>query len=419
MAVPLSYSEVDPKFRANKFFTYILASLNVLSPLFIFLNSVSGVLGFDEKLPFSFSAILACLVLPSSIIQYLLVYKFEKQNFARYFGVISILLILGCIQIYTKVEMGLFFSLICFVSCLYFSVRFSICVILLAYLVALFSSTWSLFFKFYLDAEVDLENLIIRNFIYVAFEFFLIFVVVLAVSIIVSLERRISEIKTGALKNARLSISSFSLRVMESHDGITNIHSIHTSKYCKLICNGLVDAGYYRDILNDESIELYSEAAIQHDIGKIHISAELLGKKESLSEEEKKLLKTHTIEGRKILEGLPKIKTGEFNDVVTQMAFYHHEMYNGDGYPLGISGKSIPLCARIVCIAESLDHLLSWQLGKQVMSVDEVMDYLEKEKGHKFDPEIIDVVLTLKDKIIELEKTFKAEELEKNAMAQF
>ena len=126
-------------------------------------------------------------------------------------------------------------------------------------------------------------------------------------------------------------------------------------------------------------------------------------------------MKTHTIEGRKILEGLPKVKGGEYNDIVSQMAFYHHEMYNGEGYPLGISGKSIPLCARIMCAAENLDSLLNWRMSKTPLTVNEVMDYFENEKGRKFDPEIADVVISLKDKIEALEKIFKEEELEKKA----
>ncbi len=415
MSAPLKYVDVDPKSRVNKMFTYVLVCMNILSPLFILLNT--GSVYFDNQFTISvfFSTILACIVFPLSFVQYLLVFKIKKQNVARYFGVISAMCIIGYLQCYFDYDFSLLWGLICFLSCLYYSVRFSIGAVLISYMVSCISSTWRLFFEFYLDAEVNLKMIFLKNFIITSSEFFLIFVVVFSISIIVSLDRRISDAKTIALKNARLSISAFSLKVMESHDGITNIHALHASKYCELICRGLFNAGLYTDVLTDETINLYAEAAIQHDVGKVHIPSEILHKTEALTPEESELMKTHTIEGRKILEGLPKVKGGEYNDIVSQMAFYHHEMYNGEGYPLGISGKSIPLCARIMCAAENLDSLLNWRMSKTPLTVNEVMDYFENEKGRKFDPEIADVVISLKDKIEALKKVFKEEELEKKA----
>ena len=92
------------------------------------------------------------------------------------------------------------------------------------------------------------------------------------------------------------------------------------------------------------------------------------------------------------------------------MALYHHEKWDGSGYPYGVSGETIPLCARIMAAADALDALLNLRLYKDPVSVDKAMEEFEKQKGNQFEPCVADAVIKLKNEIIVLDRDFKTNE---------
>ena len=210
-------------------------------------------------------------------------------------------------------------------------------------------------------------------------------------------------------------IIEFVAKCLGSHDLFTGQHVIHTCKYVKEIAIELRNSGNYASELDDEHIERFTLAAFLHDIGKIHIPEGILNKIGKFSPEEFELMKCHPMEGRKLLEYLPPIDDGEFNITAKEMALYHHEKWDGSGYPYGISGDTIPLCARIMAAADVLDALISQRLYKDPMTIDEAMDVFEKAKGTQFEPCIADAVIHLKPLIALIDSDFKANEAEQNA----
>ena len=220
--------------------------------------------------------------------------------------------------------------------------------------------------------------------------------------------------------NRELSITQYKIiqfvaQCLGSHDLFTGRHVIHTQKYVELICKELKAEGYYEDELTEKNIELYTTAAFLHDIGKIHVPEGILNKIGKFSPEEFEMMKCHPEEGKKLLEYLPPIEGGKFNDIAMKMAYYHHEKWDGSGYPNGLSGEQIPLCARIMAAADVLDALISQRLYKDPMSIEEAMDVFQKSKGMHFEPCIADAVISCRHLIELIDQDFKTQEASTNA----
>ena len=156
-----------------------------------------------------------------------------------------------------------------------------------------------------------------------------------------------------------MKIMEFIPRMLESHELFTGHHVRHTVKYVELISRELVKEGHYNEILTEQAISVYSAAANLHDIGKVHIPDSILNKPGKYTYEEFQMMKSHPAEGKRLVQLLPMINRGWFNIVAEQMAYCHHEKYDGSGYPNGLSGNEIPLCVRIMSAADVLDALLS------------------------------------------------------------
>ena len=127
------------------------------------------------------------------------------------------------------------------------------------------------------------------------------------------------------------------------------------------------------------------------------------------------MMKCHPEEGKKLLEFLPPIEGGRFNDIAKKMAYFHHEKWDGSGYPNGVARFDIPLCARIMAAADVLDALISQRLYKEPLSIHEAMDVFAKSKGYHFEPCIADAVINSESLIELIDKDFKTAESEENA----
>jgi len=142
-----------------------------------------------------------------------------------------------------------------------------------------------------------------------------------------------------------------------------------------------------------------------HDIGKIGVPDTILMKPGKLTYAEFETIKTHTTIGAKIL----KNAKSEILRVAEEIALYHHEKWNGTGYPHGLSGDSIPLAARIVALADTFDALTSKRPYKDPYHYEVACDIIKKERGQHFDPVIVDLFLSNIDEIgiIKQQNTFE------------
>jgi response regulator RpfG family c-di-GMP phosphodiesterase len=149
--------------------------------------------------------------------------------------------------------------------------------------------------------------------------------------------------------------------------------------------------------ISDEEIRKKSDvlriAAMLHDVGKIGIPDVILKKPARLDEEEYEIMKTHTNLGGDLFINL----FNEVDEMSRDVAVCHHERWDGKGYPKGLAGEDIPLAGRIVAIADVYDALMSKRVYKSAWSEDDVLKYLREQAGTQFDPELIEVFISVYD----------------------
>ncbi|GAE88161.1 hypothetical membrane associated protein [Acetivibrio straminisolvens JCM 21531] len=143
--------------------------------------------------------------------------------------------------------------------------------------------------------------------------------------------------------------------------------------------------------LGSERLRLLKIAALLHDIGKVEIPESILNKTEPLTPSEIKSLRRHPMYSVDILEPLSSI------EMLIDSIKYHHERYDGKGYPTGKKGKEIPLEARILCVADAFDAMLSDRPYRRGMKMDEVLAELKNNSGTQFDPETVKAFLNTFD----------------------
>ena len=188
--------------------------------------------------------------------------------------------------------------------------------------------------------------------------------------------------------------------LIESRDGETGGHIIRTSRYVEMLAKKTRQMGYYTDILTDEYIELLVRAAPMHDIGKISISDLILRKQGKLTPEEFDIMKDHASEGGRIIRSvMSDIENKDYVDMAVQVAECHHEKWDGSGYPKGLCGEEIPLCARIMAIADVFDALVSKRCYKEAFSFDKAFGIIAGSSGTHFDPILTDVFLKMRPQI--------------------
>ncbi len=196
--------------------------------------------------------------------------------------------------------------------------------------------------------------------------------------------------------------------IVENRDESTGGHIRRTAKYVEIIAEELLSEGWYQSVLNKQYIKDMVVAAPLHDIGKIHVPDSILKKQGKLTDEEYEIMKSHTTEGRKLLLHAEN-SLGHFSylDIAVEMAYGHHEWWNGKGYPQGIAEHNIPLCARIMAVADVFDAIVSRRCYKGSMSINEAYAIIEKEKGTHFDPIVVSAFLAARDRISEALRDFE------------
>lgn len=144
-----------------------------------------------------------------------------------------------------------------------------------------------------------------------------------------------------------------------------------------------------REYSGDE-IRLIAQAAIMHDVGKISIPDAILNKPGRLTADEFAIMKAHTMEGQRLLEQIPQMRELPFYEYARMIARSHHERWDGKGYPDGLSGEEIPLCAQIVSLADVFDALVTTRVYKPPFSCDEAVEMIHTGKCGLFNPVLLD-----------------------------
>ena len=199
--------------------------------------------------------------------------------------------------------------------------------------------------------------------------------------VIIHIKNVKSKQRENELKEITIESIEAIARTIDAKDSYTNGHSIRVGRYSREIARALG--------LPDAEIENIYYIALLHDIGKISIRIDILNKPGKLTPEEYEIMKSHTTAGGKILAGISTIPH------IVEGAMYHHEKYDGTGYPKGLKGEEIPYVARIICCADSYDAMATRRTYKEPYTKDKIISEFERCKGIQFDPKIADVVIEL------------------------
>lgn len=210
---------------------------------------------------------------------------------------------------------------------------------------------------------------------------------------LVSKQNRISEMQSHMISGLA--------NLIESRDLETGEHVARTSAYVWLLATNARRDGVYVDQLDDHTIDLLYQLAPMHDIGKIVVSDQILRKPGKLTAEEFEQMKQHAAEGgnvvRRVLSGMTD---EEYLSCAADIAMYHHERWDGTGYPSGLAGEAIPLSARIMAIADVFDALISERCYKKAMPPEKAFAIIEEEAGTHFDPLLAQVFLNHRDEFV-------------------
>ena len=206
----------------------------------------------------------------------------------------------------------------------------------------------------------------------------------------------------------------------ESRDSDTGNHIRRTQFYIKAIAEHLRSHPRFQDHLDDKNIDLLFKSAPLHDIGKVGIPDRILLKPGKLTFEEFEIMKTHAAIGKEVIEAAEK-NMGmeiEFLRFAKEIAYNHHEKWDGSGYPRGLSGDAIPISARLMALADVYDALISRRVYKEGMSHEKAMGIIMEGRGKHFDPDVVDAAFSLEDDLQAIARRFMDSDEELHAKAQ-
>ena len=197
-------------------------------------------------------------------------------------------------------------------------------------------------------------------------------------------------------------------QMVESRDLSTGGHIKRTSSVVSIFAKALLQKNMG---FTQEFLRYVERSAPMHDLGKIAVDDAILRKQAKFTPEEYEMMKTHAAAGyeivKKILTGLEEDR---FVEIAANVAHYHHEKVNGQGYPDGLVGDEIPVEARIMALADVFDALVSKRCYKEAFSYDKAFSIIEEDAGSHFDKDLAEVFLTCRPQLIELYESFKREE---------
>ncbi len=402
--------------------------LTCIVPIIFIVFSLIGIWGIDYK----YSVFVLSFTFLASIVSFLLNRHPKTQVISMYVSMFLLTLFVFILGSSSLIIVRISFALVPFLTCLYFNKRFTF--------TFAFINMFMLIISCYIRSFGVLDELKLSLATYNRTSWFIsstasiilecLFLVIIVYFVVNKTHDILQEFITLSsekdsinddlkqvnlkLKQSQTDIVEFIPAILKSHDFFAGQHVVRSKKYVGIIAREMQKMGFYPTELTDKNIKLYETASLLHDIGKIHIPENILNKPGKFTEQEYELMKLHTTEGLNLLQLLPVIENGELNSIAENMAYYHHEKWNGHGYPTRRSGYDIPLCARIMAAADLLDAVVSQRLYKNPITFDAAMDIFLEEDGKSFDPLVVKAVLSCRN-ILEAEaQKFKELETSQN-----
>lgn len=197
--------------------------------------------------------------------------------------------------------------------------------------------------------------------------------------------------------------------LLDIRDGDTGSHVRRVARYFEILLDALDRAHIFPEIITPDYHARLLRGASLHDIGKIGISDNTLLKPSRLSPEEMEYMRQHsTFGGEALSHAIETVGEHSFLDDARDMAYYHHEKWDGSGYPKGLKGEEIPLSARILAVADVYDALTSERTYKEAFPHDKALSIIIEESGKSFDPRIISVFSDITNEFEKAKESFNA-----------
>ena len=200
-------------------------------------------------------------------------------------------------------------------------------------------------------------------------------------------------------------------KLSESRDPETGAHIERVQSYARLLAQHLSTTDRYHDVIDAEFVRLIYQTTPLHDIGKVAIPDSVLLKPGKLDGQEMSVMRTHAELGAQTLEAsLQRFPNVRFLQMARDIAMSHHERWDGKGYPRGLAAEQIPLCARIVALADVYDALTSRRVYRDALSHAQTKTLILLERGTHFDPDIIDAFLRIEAQFVAIHERFRDDE---------
>lgn len=219
----------------------------------------------------------------------------------------------------------------------------------------------------------------------------------------ISLEQMVNA-KTRQVAELRRTITEIWAEMVESRDGTTGSHVRNTTIYYKKFLSLLPDVPQYSPLLSEEVVEQLSWASTTHDVGKIGISDSVLKKPGPLTPDEMTDMKRHSALGASAIQRIINSATTDdrFLEYAREMALWHHERWDGTGYPQGLRGKEIPPHVQVLSIVDVYEALTSIRPYKRAFTHEEALNIIKGDSGKFFNPELVDVFMAHEEEFQQL-----------------
>ncbi|OED35015.1 hypothetical protein AB833_31665 [Chromatiales bacterium (ex Bugula neritina AB1)] len=193
----------------------------------------------------------------------------------------------------------------------------------------------------------------------------------------------------------------------ETRDNETGAHIRRTQQYVKLLAEHLATQPEFRDQLPPDAVELIYKSTPLHDIGKVGIPDNILLKPGKLTDDEYTVMKTHTLLGMQALDAVEEeLGTSHFLRYAKDVVATHHERWDGAGYPAGLAGENIPLCGRLMAVADVYDALISKRVYKPALSHAEAREIIIDGSGSHFDPAVVEAFIACETQFAEFAQCY-------------
>lgn len=185
-------------------------------------------------------------------------------------------------------------------------------------------------------------------------------------------------------------------RLVESRENVSGTHYKNILYNSRILAEGMQLSPKFEDEVTDDFIDTIESSAGLHDIGKLMIPDHILLKNAPLNDEERKIMCSHAELGARTLNDIYEgVEKNDFIEMAIDIAWYHHECWDGSGYPKGLKGNEIPLSARIVKVVDVFDAMIGERRYKKPIPLEQTLSYMREKAGIIFDPDIIRVFMRI------------------------